>query len=69
MLELGDLLALVPIAHDTGVPHQEFPTPSPDTSGGEGGPSSLVILAGVVVTLLAAGAHLWLRERNRRHEE
>jgi hypothetical protein len=69
MLELGDLLALVPIAHNTGVPHQEFPTSSPDASGGGDDPSSIIILLGVVVTLLAAGAHIWLRERNQRRED
>jgi hypothetical protein len=69
MLELGDLLALVPIGHNTGIPHEEFPMPTSDASGGGDDPSSIIILVGVAVTLLAAGAHVWLRERNRRREE
>ena len=50
----GDLLQ---IAHDTQLPHQE-----PVKSSG-GGASTVLILAGVVVTLALVGGLVWLKKR------
>ena len=58
-----DFLANValPIAHDIGYPHQE---PPPEPAGGSGGgASAVVILVGVIVTLAAVAALVWLKQR------
>jgi hypothetical protein len=56
-------LDALPLAHDTNVPHKE------PTRSDSGGLSPILILAGVVVTLAAVGALVWLKERVRRLEE
>jgi hypothetical protein len=66
MLELANAVVdfvasiAIPIAHDIGYPHQE---PAPAPSGNGGGASTIVILVGVVVTLVAVGGLIWLKQR------
>lgn len=52
---LGDILQ---IAHETQIPHQE-----PVSSGSGGGASTIVIVAGIVVTLALVGGLVWLKKR------
>jgi hypothetical protein len=51
---LGDVLQ---IAHETQIPHQEPPR------GAGGGASTVVIIAGVLVTLALVGGLVWLKKR------
>lgn len=48
------------IAHDIGIPHQD---PAPSSDGGGGGASVIVIIAGVVLSIAAVGALVWLKKR------
>ena len=48
------------IAHITAYPHQE---PVRTASSG-GGASTIVILAGIVVTMIAVGGLIWLKRRS-----
>jgi hypothetical protein len=57
----GAVLDALQIAHDIGIPHQEQPPPAPGGSGG--GASTIVILVGVVLTVAAVGALIWLKNR------
>ena len=55
---LTTVIDIVQIAHDTQFPHQE-----PVKTGSGGGASTVVILAGVVVTIAMVGALVWLKKR------
>ena len=57
MTLLASLLDFVQIAHDLGVPHQE-----PMKSDG-GGPSVIIIVAGILVSLAAVAGLIWLKRR------
>lgn len=54
---LAPLADLLQIAHDTQMPHEE------PAKGSGGGASTVVILAGVVVTLALVGGLVWLKKR------
>ena len=58
---LGFIDALVQVAHETNMPHQEPKEGSSD-------PAALFIVIGVVVTLAVLGALIWLKERMRKAE-
>ena len=53
------VLDALQIAHDLGMPHTE-PT-APKSSGG--GASTVVIIAGVLVSVALVGALIWLKSR------
>jgi hypothetical protein len=55
---LASLVDIFQIAHDTQFPHQE-----PVSSGSGGGASTIVIVAGVLVTLALVGGLVWLKKR------
>ena len=61
---LAPLADVLQLAHDTQFPHQE-----PMRQTGSGGASVLVILGGVIVTLAAVGALVWLKKRTDREQE
>ena len=54
---LAGLADVLLIAHETQVPHQE------PSSGSGGGASTIVIIAGIVVTLALVGGLVWLKKR------
>ena len=54
---VGDALQ---IAHDIGFPHQE---PVAPPKGNGGGASAIVIVEGIVVSLAAVGALIWMKRR------
>ena len=54
---VGDALQ---IAHDIGFPHQE---PVAPPKGNGGGASAIVIVVGIVVSLAAVGALIWMKRR------
>jgi hypothetical protein len=54
---------IVPLAHEIGVPHEEFP------SQDNGGTSPALVAGGVVATLGLAGGLIWVRERSRKADE
>lgn len=53
---LAPLADLLQIAHDTQMPHEERVKEG-------GGASTVVILAGIVVTLALVGGLVWLKKR------
>ena len=57
---LSQVADVLQIAHDIGVPHQE---PVPVRSGGGGGASGIVIIAGILVSLVAVAGLIWLKRR------
>ena len=56
---LAAVLELVQIAHDADFPHQE----PMEVGGSGGGASTIVILAGVAVTLAVVAGLVWLKKR------
>ena len=60
---LGEVLVL--LAHDTGIPHAD---PAPQQSSGGGG-NTVAIVIGLVGTLAALSALVWLRERQRASDD
>jgi hypothetical protein len=56
---LASVIDVVQLAHETGFPHQD---PVPVKSSG-GGASTVVILIGIVVSLVAVGGLIWLKRR------
>jgi hypothetical protein len=61
---IGDVVVL--LAHDTGIPHSE---PAPQPPSGDGGGNTLGIVIGLVVTLAALSALVWVRERQRASDD
>ena len=57
---LSSVTDVLQIAHDTGFPHYD---PPPPPKGNGGGASAIVIVAGVLVSLVAVGALIWLKRR------
>jgi hypothetical protein len=57
MSSVADVLQ---IAHDVGFPHQE---PVGPPKGNGGGASAIVIVAGILVSLAAVGALIWMKRR------
>jgi hypothetical protein len=59
---LLDASMILPLAHETGFPHQE--------PGGGGGGTGVVLIAGVLfLTLATVGLLVWLDRRGKRHED
>jgi len=56
---LSSLADVLQIAHDIGFPHQE---PAP-VKGNGGGASTIVIVAGILVSLAAVGGLIWMKRR------
>ena len=57
---LSSVADVLQIAHDTGFPHQD---PVGPPKGNGGGASTIVVVAGVLVSLLAVGGLIWLKRR------
>ena len=54
---LAGVLELVQLAHDTQLPHEE------SESGGDGGTSTVLVLAGVAVALALVAGLVWVKKR------
>ena len=54
---LAGIADVIQLAHETQLPHEE------PMKGSGGGASTIVIIAGVAVTLALVGALVWLKKR------
>ena len=57
---LSSVADVLQIAHDIGFPHQE---PVAPPKGNGGGASAIVIVVGIIVSLAAVGALIWMKRR------
>jgi hypothetical protein len=59
-LLLASVVDVLQIAHDIGYPHYDPPAPA---KGSGGGASTIVIVVGILVSLIAVAGLIWLKRR------